>query len=379
MRTATTPGSSGDEVAELRQQVDELRRMVADLQAQTDAGVAPRPAGAPGLPDAAGGAVSRRRLLSHLPVVVAGGLAMTAGAAALTSGPAAAAQGQQILAGATNDVGSEPTVLTVAGDAQPLLRLLGPDKDQESVSITGEGIAVISSIDELPVLSLEWGDRLGGDTYGRGRLSVSGAVNEPAFLQVSGVTYSHYERSGHPALAATTTGSAAMIARGVSGFSSLADPGEEEIPAVGLDASAEGTGTGIVASSEKGRALRASTTDTTTHLDAVVVEAAGTGRAILATATNAANDRGAVTGVNHGTGAALWGTSANPDSTFAAVVGYGSDHGRGGRFRGGAGAVTLVPTKAGTHPATGEPGDLYVDKQVRLWFCRGGASWVQVA
>lgn len=375
MRTEPMPASSADEVAELRQQVDELRRMVADLHARSVAGVAPRPAGATVLPDAAGGAVSRRRLLGHIPAVVAGGLAMTAGAAALTGSPAAAAEGQPIIAGVTNDVGSTPTVLTVTGTDQPLLRLLGPDEDQESVSINGEGIAIISSSD-LPVLSVHWGDRLG---YGDGYLLVSGGPGERAFLQVTGIVNNHLVTSGDPAIAATATGSAAVIAHGVSGFAGIADPGKEEIPAIGLDASAEGTGAGVVASSEKGQALRASTTDTTTHLDAVVIETAGTGRAILATATNAANDRGAVTGVNHGTGAAVWGTSANPDSTFAAVVGYGSEHGRGGRFRGGAGAVTLVPTKAATHPATGEPGDLYVDNKVRLWFCRGGATWVQVA
>jgi hypothetical protein len=39
----------------------------------------------------------------------------------------------------------------------------------------------------------------------------------------------------------------------------------------------------------------------------------------------------------------------------------------------------LIPTTTATHPASGLAGDLYVDNAKRLWFCKGGNTWVQVA
>lgn len=67
--------------------------------------------------------------------------------------------------------------------------------------------------------------------------------------------------------------------------------------------------------------------------------------------------------VNTGTGVGVWGTSATS---------------RGGWFSGGAAQVRLVPAD-GAHPAAGLAGDLFVDSAKRLWFCKGGANWVQVA
>jgi hypothetical protein len=40
--------------------------------------------------------------------------------------------------------------------------------------------------------------------------------------------------------------------------------------------------------------------------------------------------------------------------------------------------VRLVPGP-GAHPSRGEAGDLYVDAAGRLWFCRGGPDWKQLA
>ena len=57
-----------------------------------------------------------------------------------------------------------------------------------------------------------------------------------------------------------------------------------------------------------------------------------------------------------------------------------STQGRGGVFKGGKAAVQLTPsTTASSHPSKGQAGDLFVDKTNRLWFCKGGKSWHQLA
>jgi hypothetical protein len=55
------------------------------------------------------------------------------------------------------------------------------------------------------------------------------------------------------------------------------------------------------------------------------------------------------------------------------------DVGRGGVFSGGQAQVRLVPSRHGTHPEVGATGDLFVDVQKRLWFCRSGRNWVRLA
>jgi hypothetical protein len=97
----------------------------------------------------------------------------------------------------------------------------------------------------------------------------------------------------------------------------------------------------------------------------------GTGIGVLgASETGAAGVRGnnfssgpGVYGVNTGTGVGVWGASADS---------------RGGWFSGGKAQVRLVPA-AGAHPASGLAGDVFVDSAKRLWFCKGGANWVQLA
>ena len=55
-----------------------------------------------------------------------------------------------------------------------------------------------------------------------------------------------------------------------------------------------------------------------------------------------------------------------------------SSGGRGGSFTGTAAQVRLEPSAASTHPHSGKPGDLFVDKRHRLWFCKGGTTWKQL-
>ena len=61
------------------------------------------------------------------------------------------------------------------------------------------------------------------------------------------------------------------------------------------------------------------------------------------------------------------------------IHGFSTD-GRGGVFEGKPAQVRLVPSATqGGHPHSGKPGDLFVDKGNRLWFCKGGTSWHQLA
>jgi hypothetical protein len=52
---------------------------------------------------------------------------------------------------------------------------------------------------------------------------------------------------------------------------------------------------------------------------------------------------------------------------------------RGGTFAGNVAQLQLRPSDLATHPPVGDPGDLFVDASHRLWFCRGGSDWSQVA
>jgi hypothetical protein len=52
---------------------------------------------------------------------------------------------------------------------------------------------------------------------------------------------------------------------------------------------------------------------------------------------------------------------------------------RGGLFAGNVAQLQLQPSGLASHPARGEPGDLFVDASHRLWFCKGGTRWRQVA
>jgi len=52
---------------------------------------------------------------------------------------------------------------------------------------------------------------------------------------------------------------------------------------------------------------------------------------------------------------------------------------RGGVFAGNVAQLRLQPSDLVSHPALGQPGDLFVDAANRLWFCKGGSRWSQVA
>lgn len=56
-----------------------------------------------------------------------------------------------------------------------------------------------------------------------------------------------------------------------------------------------------------------------------------------------------------------------------------SERGRGAQFRGRKAQLRLQPSTANSHPSSGATGDLFVDRHGRLWFCKGGRNWRQLA
>ena len=91
----------------------------------------------------------------------------------------------------------------------------------------------------------------------------------------------------------------------------------------------------------------------------------------------------AVVGFNEGFGTGVLGYSGSvgyfpPASTNVGVYGL-APTGRGGAFSGSAAQVRLMPSSKSGHPASGEVGDLFLDSNTRLWFCKGGSTWVLLA
>lgn len=164
-------------------------------------------------------------------------------------------------------------------------------------------------------------------------------------------------------------------------------------------------GTAIRAESWSGEALNATTQDGTSAIHAETKKNSGTAYTILseartgggvallannyATSGKAQGVQGtsdsptglATTGWARAKGAGVVGISGATVPTIPAGVGvYGNAAaGRGGVFSGGRSQVRLVPSTASTHPSSGSRGDLFVDKSGRLWYCKGGSSWKQLA
>lgn len=81
------------------------------------------------------------------------------------------------------------------------------------------------------------------------------------------------------------------------------------------------------------------------------------------------------------TGVVGFSGSSFPSAAPPARTGvYGNaPRGRGVVASGGTAQLRLVPSSASTHPSSGALGDLFLDKAGRLWFCKGGARWKQIA
>lgn len=117
-----------------------------------------------------------------------------------------------------------------------------------------------------------------------------------------------------------------------------------------------------------GTGIRTSAANGTSGTVGLALGAAGSGGA---DAINASSDHGRGVAASSGSGTGVAGTS----STGAGVTGSGR---RGGVFTGTSANIQLTAHK-GLHPKFGFVGDLFVDKNHHLWFCRGGRTWVRLA
>jgi hypothetical protein len=168
------------------------------------------------------------------------------------------------------------------------------------------------------------------------------------------------------------------------------------------------SGTAVNLQADTGKALSVVQTNSATTNDTMTVTHPGTHSAINAAATGnghalyahavgsgasvwatGSGKGAAVYGQQSGTGSAVYASVTNSASTASAVYGITNgnavavegvaNYGRGGRFRGRYAQINLVPGLGATHPTSGTSGDFYVDRFARLWFCRNGTSWVQIA
>ncbi|HEX6506436.1 MAG TPA: hypothetical protein VF221_02280 [Chloroflexota bacterium] len=76
-----------------------------------------------------------------------------------------------------------------------------------------------------------------------------------------------------------------------------------------------------------------------------------------------------------GSGTGVYGVTG----TGKGVEGAASSTGYGGWFSSQDGMqLHLEPSHHKGHPASGQPGDFFVDAEAHLWFCRGGTSWHRI-
>jgi hypothetical protein len=102
--------------------------------------------------------------------------------------------------------------------------------------------------------------------------------------------------------------------------------------------------------------------------------------------TSASNGTGGTVGLALAASGGNGADAIHASSDKGTAVSAGSAHGagvrasgrRGGVFSGKSAAIQLEPS-AGSHPVRGAKGDLFVDHNAHLFFCRGGTNWVKLA
>ena len=164
-------------------------------------------------------------------------------------------------------------------------------------------------------------------------------------------------------------------------FQVVNDGSGQAIFAAGVEGSA------VYTFSQRSNALTARISGTN-GFNAVYAQSAAPGNAVFGEVTSLGPGN-AVLGIHRGPGNCVFGFKPG-GVTGDAVVGYSqtansrgvlglSTNGRGGAFSGKAAQVQLLASTATTHPTSGLRGDLFVDNSGRLWFCKGGTTWRQLA
>ena len=159
----------------------------------------------------------------------------------------------------------------------------------------------------------------------------------------------------------------------------------------GVAGGTRGDGPGVRAYAEPGAggsALEALTLEGGNASPTISAHQIGTGAGVFSHIENAANPNRALYGRTIGVGHAILGEVLNTASAVAAAkattqgsgpgLSAASAKGVGASFTGKTAQVQLVPSSSSSHPASGDPGQLFVDRAKRLWFCRGGRDWHQL-
>ncbi len=131
-----------------------------------------------------------------------------------------------------------------------------------------------------------------------------------------------------------------------------------------------------------GRCFVATILSASNYHPAILASTSGTGHAIEASNTAS---KPTINADNTGTGHAVYGqaTSGSGAGIYGDHSGDGpgvrgrSVNGRGGKFSGAKAQIQLV--KGGARPSSGAAGDIFFDSASKLWVCKGGKSWVQIA
>jgi hypothetical protein len=215
------------------------------------------------------------------------------------------------------------------------------------------GVVAAATVGGLTLLDQRRAEAATGGNFILGNPNDAGATTE-LHVTTNGTTLNPLFRVNGATLSGTST---SMIVDG---------PGS--IRGIALQVNGNAGGTGIIATAANGP-------------QGTVGLALTAGGSNGADAIHAGSDKG--TGVAGGStsGKGVTGTSksntgvAGSSSTGNGVTGKGR---RGGVFTGSLAAIQLTP-HSGSHPHLGFKGDLFVDHNTHLWFCRGGSTWVRLA
>jgi hypothetical protein len=96
----------------------------------------------------------------------------------------------------------------------------------------------------------------------------------------------------------------------------------------------------------------------------IIAQNYGNNQAIWANVVNAASSATSVRAETAGSGSGVYAVSAK---------------GVGAKFQGKTAQIQLIPSTDASHPACGSAGQLFLDHSNRLWFCKGGTNWHQLA
>jgi len=393
--------SQGSQIAALAAQIDELRQVCARLSqenadlrtrmsrltpatgavADPTAGRAAGPAAVRGAPDAGDGKVSRRMMGKALGAAAAGVVGAVAIADA-TASPAAAATGDAVKAG---NVTTAEAATTVKFDGtNPGVVFLAHDTALFA-SDAGHTAALAGWAGNGQVASGVYGftEVTGGD----GVIGVIAANSGNAVHAIgsgNGTIGLRAENDQGVAIYATSGGEAPVSSAAIVARLTSTSPMDSAAAIVGL---CNGRGVGGIGvygvQLGQGRGVYGNCSQ------GVGVEGGGS-IGVLGGAEKIGVKGTGPTGVR-GVGTSIGISASGPTAVHAggsgtAGVGVSASGsgagGRGGVFAGAAAQVQLAPGAGSTHPRSGKRGDLYADKNGRLWFCKktgNPALWHQVA